>query len=67
MYYGVIGGMDQIDVLGGEPYLRKIAVCELTGDGLVPPHGVLPADTPESQSDGQRQGRDDGNGFGRAR
>ncbi|GDY48505.1 hypothetical protein SANT12839_093870 [Streptomyces antimycoticus] len=59
--------MDQINLLGGEPYLRKIAVRELIGDGLVPPHGVLPADTPEPKNDGQRQRRDDDNGFDRAR
>ncbi|GAA0642297.1 hypothetical protein GCM10009548_03310 [Streptomyces malaysiensis subsp. malaysiensis] len=67
MHHGVVQGMDQINVLGGVPYLGKIAVRELIGDGLVPPHGVLPADTPEPQSDGQRQGRDDDDGFGRAR
>jgi hypothetical protein len=47
MHHGVVKGMDQINMLGGEPYLRKVAVRELIGDGLVPPHGVLPADTPE--------------------
>lgn len=47
MHHGVVEGMDQIDMLGGEPYLRKIAVRELISDGLVP-HMVFFLRIPQS-------------------